>query len=112
MTPVEVMSCGRPVIAFGKGGALDTVVDGVTGVYAAEQTVESFADAIVRFESLRFDSGRIALHAKRFSFSQFESAFSDVVAEVMHGTNRVAAPRESPGRRFRVISGESLLTRR
>ena len=51
MTPVEMMACGRPVIAYARGGALETVVDGKTGVFAAEQTVDAFVDAIERFEN-------------------------------------------------------------
>lgn len=52
MTPVEMMACGRPVIAYGKGGALKTVVDEVTGVFAADRTVRAFREAIERFEAL------------------------------------------------------------
>jgi glycosyltransferase involved in cell wall biosynthesis len=84
MAPVEVMSCGRPIIAFGKGGAMDTVVDGVTGVFAAEQTIDAFADAMLRFESLRFDPERIASHAKKFSVTHFKSAMLEAVADVMN----------------------------
>jgi glycosyltransferase involved in cell wall biosynthesis len=83
ITPVEVMSCGRPVIAFGKGGALDTVVDGVSGIFAAEQTIDAFADAILRFESLTFHSREIAMQVKKFSFARFEAQIKEAVSEVM-----------------------------
>jgi glycosyltransferase involved in cell wall biosynthesis len=85
MTPVEMMACGRPVIAYGKGGALETVVDGVTGVFAAAQTPESFADAILRCEALSFDSRRIAEHAQTFSYARFEEAIQAAVTEVTQG---------------------------
>jgi glycosyltransferase involved in cell wall biosynthesis len=85
MTPVEMMACGRPVIAYGKGGALETIVDNVTGVFAAEQTVESFTDAILRFEALTFDAIAIAEHAKTFSFNRFEAELRDAIREVMAG---------------------------
>jgi glycosyltransferase involved in cell wall biosynthesis len=85
MTPVEMMACGRPVIAYGKGGALETVVDGVTGVFADAQTVESFTDAILRCETLTFDSRRIAEHAQNFSYARFEAAMQDAILEVTQG---------------------------
>jgi glycosyltransferase involved in cell wall biosynthesis len=106
MTPVEVMSCGRPVIAFGKGGALDTVVDGVTGVFAAEQTVDSFSDAIRRFEGLSFDPRRIAKHAKAFSFARFESSLHEAIAEVMQSSNSGFEPSTERERRISVVSGD------
>jgi glycosyltransferase involved in cell wall biosynthesis len=89
MTPVEVMSCGRPVIAFGKGGALETVIDGITGVFASEQTVDAFVDAILRFESLTFDGARIALRARDFAFARFKDAMLEAVDEVMSDSRRV-----------------------
>ncbi len=82
MAPVEVMGCGRPIIAFGKGGALETVVDGITGVFASEQTVESFIDAILRFEALTFDSHRITEHAKTFSYGRFEAELRQAIADI------------------------------
>jgi glycosyltransferase involved in cell wall biosynthesis len=81
MTPVEMMACGRPVIAFGKGGALETVVDGVTGVFASAQTVEAFADAIERFEAQQFAPDRIAEHAKAFSFDGFAAQLREAIAD-------------------------------
>jgi glycosyltransferase involved in cell wall biosynthesis len=85
MTPVEMMACGRPVIAYGKGGALETVVDGTSGVFAGEQSVDAFVDAIVRSEAIEFDSARIAEHAQASSFARFEQAMLEAVADVVHG---------------------------
>ncbi|HEY8314147.1 MAG TPA: glycosyltransferase [Candidatus Baltobacteraceae bacterium] len=79
MTPVEMMACGRPVIAYGKGGALETVVDGVTGVLVAEQSARAFADGMHRFERLRFESDTIRRHAERFSKQRFMQAFKEIV---------------------------------
>ncbi|GAB5455368.1 MAG: glycosyltransferase [Henriciella sp.] len=73
MIPVEVMAAGRPVIAFGKGGALDTVVDGKTGILFSEQTVESLIEAVTRFEGVEFDSNDIQAHARSFDSDQFKS---------------------------------------
>ena len=50
IVPVEVMASGRPVIAYGRGGALDTIVDGETGVFFQEQSVEGLIDAVERFQ--------------------------------------------------------------
>jgi glycosyltransferase involved in cell wall biosynthesis len=91
MTPVEMMACGRPVIAYGKGGALETIIDGETGVFAWAQTVDAFADAIQRFESLSFDSARIAQHARTFSFARFEEQLRDAIVEVTHDSYEAGA---------------------
>lgn len=80
MTPLEVNACGRPVIAYGAGGALDTVVDGRTGVLAAEQSVSSFIAAIERFERLEFDSRHIREHALRFSRERFQERMRQIVS--------------------------------
>jgi glycosyltransferase involved in cell wall biosynthesis len=87
MTPVEMMACGRPVIAYGRGGALETVVDGLSGVFAAAQTVEAFTDAIRRFEALSFNPIRVAEHARAFSFERFEEQLRDAIEEVAPGWN-------------------------
>lgn len=79
IVPVEAMAAGKPVIAYGQGGALETIVDGVTGVFFAQQTAESVEDAIQRFESLTFDSSRIRQHAQVFSRERFQTEFSRFV---------------------------------
>ncbi|MGZ3550546.1 MAG: glycosyltransferase [Vulcanimicrobiaceae bacterium] len=79
MAPVEMMACGRPVIAYGKGGALETVVDAVTGLLVDEQSPQAFADAICRFETMRFDPQVIRRHAEGFSKQRFVSAFREIV---------------------------------
>ena len=71
IAPVEAMACGRPVIAYGRGGALETVVDGQTGVLFAAQTVDAMTEAIVRFEAQAFDSAAIRRHAEGFDRSIF-----------------------------------------
>jgi glycosyltransferase involved in cell wall biosynthesis len=85
LTPIEAQACGRPVIAFGRGGALETVVGGFptdsyaaessTGVFFAEQSAESLAEAIRFFESneARFSPAFIRQHAERFDVSRFKS---------------------------------------
>lgn len=81
MAPVEMMACGKPVVALAAGGALETVVDGVTGVFANAQTVEAFVRAISALEQRRFDPERIRAHAERFSRESFARAFRRLVDE-------------------------------
>ena len=80
MTPLEVNACGRPVIAYGAGGALDTVIDGETGILASEQSVGSFVDAIERFERATFDAERVRAHALAFSRDRFIDRMREIVA--------------------------------
>jgi glycosyltransferase involved in cell wall biosynthesis len=69
LTPIEAMASGVPVLAYGKGGALETVVDGETGLFFEEQSASSLAAAILLFEQkgVAFDSNQIIEHSKVFS---------------------------------------------
>jgi len=71
ITPLEAMACGRPVIAYGKGGALETVVDGETGLFFNEDTEESLLAAVDKFESMSFTISDARRRAERFSKSRF-----------------------------------------
>ncbi|NJO53419.1 MAG: glycosyltransferase family 4 protein [Bacteroidales bacterium] len=71
IVPVEAMASGRPVIAFGRGGATETVIDGITGVFFSEQTVESVIAAVERSKAIRFDPDTIAAHAQTFGHDRF-----------------------------------------
>jgi len=85
IVPVEAMACGRPVIALGRGGALETVVPGVTGLLAGEPTVEAFADAISELRAQSFDRATIRAHAETFDRRRFETSFAALVAETIAG---------------------------
>lgn len=74
MVPVEAQGFGCPVIAFGKGGALDSVKPEITGVFFTEQTPESLNTAIAHFESLALNEAAIIEHAQQFSVENFERA--------------------------------------
>lgn len=80
IVPVEAQAAGVPVIAYAAGGARDTVVDGVSGIFHDEQTVASLASAILRFESLALDEAAIRDNARRFGPARFRDAFARVVA--------------------------------
>jgi glycosyltransferase involved in cell wall biosynthesis len=79
MTPVEMMACGRPVIAYGRGGASETVIDGETGILVDEQTPEAFARGIARFEQLTISPEACRARAETFSHERFEREFGAVV---------------------------------
>lgn len=79
ITPVEAQACGKPVIAFGKGGATETVIDGVSGVYFSEQNVDSVCDAVERFEKLEFDKKKITDNAARFSEERFRKELYEYI---------------------------------
>lgn len=81
MAPVEMMACGRPVVAYGAGGVSETVIGGVTGVFAADQSVAAFVDALERFERTAFDRGRIRAHAETFSQQRFQDALRSLVSD-------------------------------
>jgi glycosyltransferase involved in cell wall biosynthesis len=67
IAPVEAMAAGKPVIAYRAGGALDTVVDGKTGVYFDQPTPKSLIDAIAVLDQMTFDPQAIRANAERFS---------------------------------------------
>lgn len=85
ITPVEAQACGTPVIAFGKGGALETVIDGETGLFFAEQTVESLCEAITRFEQMgeTFMPEACRRSAERFSEQVFHERFNQLLTETL-----------------------------
>jgi glycosyltransferase involved in cell wall biosynthesis len=71
MVPVEAMASGRPVVAFGRGGATETVAAGVSGVFFAEQTVEAISSAVRSLATIEIDPEKIAAHASQFGRDQF-----------------------------------------
>ena len=73
LTPVEAQACGRPVIAFGEGGATETVLDGETGILFEPQTPQGLCSAVERFESMTFDPERCRQHALTFSTARFRA---------------------------------------
>lgn len=72
IVPVEAQACGAAVIAFGKGGATETIRDGVTGLFFVEQTPDSVAEAMERFEKTTFDSTVCRANAEPFALERFE----------------------------------------
>lgn len=79
--PVEAQACGTPVIAFGKGGTLETVVENKTGVFFQEQNPQKIKEAIINFEKIEFDPQTIRAHAMKFSKQRFENEMKGFVEE-------------------------------
>ena len=81
IVPVEAQACGTPVIAYGRGGAQETVVSGVTGVFFPEQTVEHLKEAVDEFEHIRerLNPEDIRAQAERFAVPVFRETFSRLV---------------------------------
>ena len=79
IAPVEAQAAGRPVVAYAKGGALDTVIEGKTGLFFFEQTVEALMAGIEQFEAMDFESAVIRANAERFSEVRFRQELGDFV---------------------------------
>jgi glycosyltransferase involved in cell wall biosynthesis len=71
ITPLEAQASGRPVIAYGAGGALASVVEGITGTFFQKQTVESLAAALASFDERTYDPQTIRDHALEFDMPRF-----------------------------------------
>jgi glycosyltransferase involved in cell wall biosynthesis len=82
MAPVEVAAAGRPTIAFRGGGAMETVVENVTGIFFDEQTPEALVDAIERFERQEWSSSVIRRHAEGFSTEVFRERFTNFLRRI------------------------------
>jgi glycosyltransferase involved in cell wall biosynthesis len=83
IVPVEAMASGRPVIAYAKGGAIETVVPDLSGVLFPTQSIEAIVEAERRVRSTRFDPKKIAAHAESFSTDRFMSAMSAHIEKVV-----------------------------
>jgi glycosyltransferase involved in cell wall biosynthesis len=111
LVPLEAMACGRPVVALGRGGALETVADGATGVLYApavesapelEAEVAALRRGMLRFESIEhtLDPRAAVAHARRHSPERFREELSRVLARVVAGgAERADASRLRPASR-------------
>lgn len=89
IVPVEAMASGAPVIAYAKGGALETVIDGKTGIHFHEQTVEGLMDAVGKLErgDVEFDPKELRTHAEKFSKERFKQQMQEFIEQCLKEGN-------------------------
>ncbi len=80
LVPVEAAAAGRPTIAYRGGGALETILDGETGMFFDDPTPESLAASLSAFDSSRYDPQRLRAHAETFAPAQFIARLKEIVA--------------------------------
>jgi glycosyltransferase involved in cell wall biosynthesis len=88
ITPVQAQAAGRPVIAYGAGGVLDTVIPGKTGVLFYEQQVEALMNVLHNFDDTAFNSDEIRQHALQFDSAVFEQRLTEYAARAWEQFNR------------------------
>lgn len=88
IVPLEAMACGRPVIAFGEGGVLETVLPGITGEFFYEQTAESLETLLKTFKSEKYNHQKCKMRAQKFNKKVFLKALKTYVNEVFKGWNK------------------------
>jgi glycosyltransferase involved in cell wall biosynthesis len=92
IVPVEAMASGRPVLAYGRGGATETVVEGLSGSLFHEQSWEALAEAIERMDRFEIDGAAITAHARRFSEPVFRDGMARVLSETLFGEAGATRP--------------------
>ena len=83
IVPVEAQACGRPVVAYGKGGLLETVVENATGVFFREQTEESLLAAVETCAGRKWDSSLIRRNAERFAPQVFIDGIDGAIKSIV-----------------------------
>jgi glycosyltransferase involved in cell wall biosynthesis len=78
------MAAGRPVIAYGKGGVTETIIDGKTGVFFHEQTWESLYQAVRDFDPMEWNGQELHKHAAQFSEMAFAAQIKEIVEQAHH----------------------------
>ncbi len=106
IAPVEANACGRPVVAFAAGGALDVQVDGVTGILFKEQTVDSLCDAVEKLDTIEWNPQRIRENALRFEIKIFREKILTAIASTEVGDRRGRGQDRRKSNRGRAVPGE------
>lgn len=81
ITVVEAMAAGRPVIALREGGAVETVIEGKTGMFIENDSPEAIAEAVEKFDSKNFNPQIIRTHAEQFSVERFKTEINNFIEE-------------------------------
>lgn len=85
LVSVEAQACGTPVIAFGKGGSLESIEDGKSGIFFGEQNPVSIVESINRFEKMSFDPKNCRLQAEKFSNDIFKKEIEKFIIDKYNG---------------------------
>lgn len=92
--PVEAQACGTPVIAYGKGGSLETIQEGTSGTFFEEQSVPSLVAALKRFEGLHFDPERVRGNALKFRPERFHAEFRSLMESALQAFHQGKNPEQ------------------
>ncbi len=84
IAPIEAQACGTPVIAFGKGGVLETIIENKTGLFFKEQNEQSLLECLDKFDKIDFDPMLIRLNAERFTISNFENRIAEFIEDKVY----------------------------
>lgn len=84
IVPVEAQACGTPVLAFGKGGALETIQENVSGSFFYEQTPSGVIDGLKEFNKLSFDYNKVRENSIKFSKERFEVEYENLVNDLFN----------------------------
>ncbi|HLE48760.1 MAG TPA: glycosyltransferase, partial [Patescibacteria group bacterium] len=79
ITAVEAQAAGIPVIAYKKGGVLDTIIDGKTGILFNNQSIKSLSGAVLKLEKMKFEKDEIVANSAKFSEEKFEKEILDLM---------------------------------
>ena len=103
LASLEAQACGRPAVAYGAGGSLESVIDEVTGVLFRRQTTDALIDAVRRLERIRFKPGELRANAERFSAERFRQSMRAIVEKAQNSSKgksvfslRPAQPAQQP----------------
>jgi hypothetical protein len=88
IVPVEVQACGRPVAAYGIGGALETVIDGQTGVFFHTPTAAALLEAVEQAVAVKWNSAVIRANAERFSEANFIAGLDASITRCLEDTGQ------------------------
>jgi glycosyltransferase involved in cell wall biosynthesis len=92
MAPLEIAAAGRPTIAYRAGGAVETIVDGVTGMFFDQQEPESLAAAIEQFEQVEWSGHALRHHAEKFGVDVFQERMRSFLARIGVNLRDTALP--------------------
>jgi glycosyltransferase involved in cell wall biosynthesis len=85
IVPLEAQACGRPVVAFRRGGALETIKENISGIFFDEQTPDSLLEAVEKCAAHKWNPAEIRRHAENFSIANFTRGISECMHRCING---------------------------